>query len=374
MACLLLAFGAAGCAANPAGHVRTYYIAADEVDWNYAPGGRNQMMGMPFDAYQRIFTVRAAHRIGSVYRKAVYREYTDATFRTLKPRPSDQRYLGILGPIIHAEVGDTIKVVFKNNASRPYSIHPHGVLYAKADEGSAYNDGSTGASKLGGAVPPGSTYTYTWEVPERAGPGPDDPSSVVWLYHSHAEDQKDVDSGLVGAIIITARGMARADGTPKDVDREFVALYNMFDENQSWYLDRNIAKYAPAVKTAEKSEEIPVDLSGDYSLTGSGFADSNFKFTINGYLYADGPMMTMKRGERVRWYLLTLGNGINFHTPHWHGNTVLWDKQRTDVIALSPAQMVTADMVPDNPGIWLFHCHVADHMRAGMSALYQVLP
>ena len=47
-------------------------------------------------------------------------------------------HLGILGPVLPAEVGDTIKVVFKNNASRPYSIHPHGVFYAKDSEGAAY--------------------------------------------------------------------------------------------------------------------------------------------------------------------------------------------------------------------------------------------
>jgi FtsP/CotA-like multicopper oxidase with cupredoxin domain len=35
--------------------------------------------------------------------------------------------------------------------------------------------------------------------------------------------------------------------------------------------------------------------------------------------------------------------------------------------------MKVADMVPDNPGIWLFHCHVEDHMMAGMSALYEVV-
>jgi hephaestin len=371
----LLVAGLVGCSASaPQGQTRTYYIAADEVDWNYAPSGTDQMMGMPFSAYQSAFTRQGPHHIGSVYRKALYREYTDATFRALKPRPEDQAYLGILGPIIHAEVGDTIKVVFKNNASRPYSMHPHGVLYAKDSEGSAYGDGTAGASKIGGAVPPGATYTYTWQVPERAGPGPNDPSSVVWLYHSHVEDQKDVDAGLVGAIIVTARGMARRDGTPRDVDREFVALFNMFDENQSWYLDRNIAKYAPAVKGQEKGLEIPVDLDGQYSLVGTAFADANEKYTINGYLYANGPRMVMRRGERVRWYLMTIGNGINFHTPHWHGNTVLWNKQRTDVVALAPAQMTSADMIPDNPGIWLFHCHVAEHMRAGMSAFYQVLP
>lgn len=45
----------------------------------------------------------------------------------------------------------------------------------------------------------------------------------------------------------------------------------------------------------------------------------------------------------------------------------------TDVVTLAPAQMVTADMWPDNPGTWLFHCHISEHMEAGMGALYQVL-
>jgi hephaestin len=36
--------------------------------------------------------------------------------------------------------------------------------------------------------------------------------------------------------------------------------------------------------------------------------------------------------------------------------------------------MITADMVPDAPGIWLYHCHVSDHMLAGMVARYEVKP
>ncbi|MBV8594773.1 MAG: multicopper oxidase domain-containing protein [Candidatus Eremiobacteraeota bacterium] len=353
--------------------VRTYYVAADEVTWDYAPSGIDQITGLPFGMMETPYVVRAPHRIGRLYRKAIYREYTDSSFRTIKPRAANDRYLGILGPIIHAEVGDTIKVVFKNNATRPYSMHPHGVLYKKDSEGVAYR-GSTSAERMGGAVPPGATYTYTWEVPERAGPGPNDPSSVVWFYHSHVDDQKDTESGLIGAIVVTARGMARPDGTPKDVDREFVTLFDIFNENQSWYLQHNIDTYAPLVKGPIKAEAIPLDEQGAFTLNGSGFVDTNFKFTINGYLYGNGPLMTMKKGDRVRWYVLAFGNGFNFHTPHWHGNTVLAANQRTDVLNLAPAQMMTVDMVPDNPGTWLYHCHVSDHMHAGMSALYQVDP
>jgi len=39
-----------------------------------------------------------------------------------------------------------------------------------------------------GVVDPGDTFTYTWTVPERAGPLPNGPSSMVWLYHSHANE------------------------------------------------------------------------------------------------------------------------------------------------------------------------------------------
>jgi hypothetical protein len=41
--------------------------------------------------------------------------------------------------------------------------------------------------------------------------------------------------------------------------------------------------------------------------------------------------------------------------------------------AIGPAQIVTADMVPDKVGTWMFHCHVDDHMKGGMQTLYRVL-
>ena len=46
--------------------------------------------------------------------------------------------------------------------------------------------------------------------------------------------------------------------------------------------------------------------------------------------------------------------------------------RRTDVLAVTSAQMETADMVPDAPGIWLYHCHISDHMLAGMVTRYEV--
>lgn len=354
--------------------VRTYYVAADEVEWNYIPGDINRMTGKPFEGYAKLQVERGKHRIGSAYRKAIYREYSDATFTKLKPRPPEWEHLGLLGPVLRGEVGDTIKVVFRNNGSHPYSMHPHGVFYLKASEGALYHDGVAMPDKKGAAVPPGETFTYEWLVPERAGPGPADPSSVVWLYHSHVDEPKDVNSGLVGALVITAKGKAKADGSPKDVDREFVSLFNVFDENQSWYLDHNIEAYAGDPKGTEKLEVHPATPDGAFSVAGTGFADVNLKFSINGYLFGTMPMMTMKKGERVRWYIMTVGEGVNFHTPHWHGNVVVQDGKHTDVVSIAPAQMLSVDMVPDNPGVWMYHCHVSEHMNVGMMAHFEVLP
>lgn len=50
-----------------------------------------------------------------------------------------------LGPVIKAEVGERIRVTFRNNASRPFSIQPHGVSYRKSDEGARYGAASRGA-------------------------------------------------------------------------------------------------------------------------------------------------------------------------------------------------------------------------------------
>ena len=74
----------------------------------------------------KVYTEKGPKRIGHVYYKALYREYTDGSFKTMKSHPD---YLGFLGPILRAEVGERIKVVFKNMATRNYSVHPHGVFY-----------------------------------------------------------------------------------------------------------------------------------------------------------------------------------------------------------------------------------------------------
>ena len=341
---------------------RTYYVAAEEVTWDYAPTGMDRIRGGPAEGVGQLILTSGEDRIGRVYRKAVYREYTDSTFTTRKERSPEWEHLGYLGPVIRGVVGDTIRVVFRNLASRPYSVHPHGVFYTKDSEGALYDDGTQGTDKADDGVPPGGTHTYVWPVPERAGPAPMEGSSVMWMYHSHVEEPRDVNAGLMGAMLITRREAARADGTPADVDREFVVSFAEIDENLSWYYEDNISAYAgnPA--------RVPRNVT---------FADLtyvlNLRETVNGFSYGHLEGLRMRVGERVRWYVFGTSN-FELHAPHWHGQTVIANHMRTDVLSILTMQMVTADMVPDNPGTWLFHCHVAPHLDFGMQALFVVEP
>src|SRR6185369_8179675 len=125
----------------------------------------------------------------------------------------------------------TIKVVFMNKTEtgRSFTVHPHGVFYDKSSEGAPYVSGDPNAFTAGNSVAPGNSFTYTWEVPERAGPGPADGPSVMWMYHSHVNEPKDENTGMIGPMIIYKKGDMKAVGAV-GIDREFVVLFKVNDE------------------------------------------------------------------------------------------------------------------------------------------------
>jgi len=310
--CFIFCFASSCLAAT-----RHYYIAAEDVPWNYAPSGTNLLTATP---------IRQPWSVKLEWQKTRFIEYTDDTFTTKKPQPE---WLGILGPVIRAEVGDEVVVDFYNRAHLGHDMHPHGLRYDKDNEGSFYIPFGKGDR-----VAPGRKFTYHWFANAMSGPGPGQPSSIVWWYHSHIEPAIEINAGLLGPIIVTAKGKAKPDGSPKDVDREFVTSFMVFDE--------------------------------------MGGKPAGQFYSINGFVFGNLPGLVMKQGDRVRWHLLGMGNDIDLHTPHWHGETVSEGQLHTDVVELLPGSMKTVDMLADNPGVWMFHCHVEDHMEAGMMAVYTI--
>ena len=118
---------------------RHYFIAAEDVSWDYAPSKRDLIHGshipMPWGQQTQ-------------WPKTRFIEYTDSSFSVRTPQPE---WLGILGPVIRAEVGDTIVVEFLNRSIRVHNIHPHGLRYDKSSEGAHYVASGPGSLVLSGA-------------------------------------------------------------------------------------------------------------------------------------------------------------------------------------------------------------------------------
>ena len=83
-----------------------------------------------------------------------------------------------------------------------FLIFPPPSSCSKQNEGSDYNDGTSGASKSDNAIESGKQFKYIWQVPERAGPGTNGPRCTTWAYYSDVNPIKDTNSGLVGPLVI----------------------------------------------------------------------------------------------------------------------------------------------------------------------------
>ncbi|CAH2246886.1 ceruloplasmin [Pelobates cultripes] len=334
---------------------RTYYIAIREILWDYAPSERNIISGNTIadDEHASTFLLRDTNRIGRIYKKAVYQQYTDDSYTVEVKKPD---WLGFLGPIIKAEVGDTLIVNLKNFASRTYSLHPHGVQYTKENEGASYPDNNPDSLKKSAAVKPGESFTYTWEAVTDQGPTAENEACVTRVYHSHVDGPMDVYSGLVGPMLVCKTGQMK-EADEKDFD-EFILMFSVIDENLSWYLDENIKTFCTDPDSVDKEDE--------------DFKESNKMHCINGYMFGNLPGLSMCNNKQVKWYLFGMGNEIDIHAAYFHGQVLTQQRYRVDTISLFPATMVQGEMLTNNIGKWLLSCQVNDHLEGGMQAIYEV--
>lgn len=217
------------------------------------------------------------------------------------------------GPTIHVRQGDTLRVVFTNHLPAPTTIHWHGMNVPAA------MDGTPGFSQA--PVPPGQSFIYQFVV-RQAG---------TYIYHTHVDDLNQLDRGLYGAVVVEPR---TPSGPPPD--RDYLMLIS------SWKV----------------------------------FSSTENYFSINGKSYPLGKPFVVKPGQRVRIREIDI-SGTEFHTMHTHGHhfqVVAFDgqpvapnaRQMMDSVTLGPGETRDIEFVADaQPGTWMFHCHVADHMMNG---------
>nr|8FDG_A Chain A, Coagulation factor V [Homo sapiens] len=327
------------------GNRRNYYIAAEEISWDYS------------EFVQRETDIEDSDDIpeDTTYKKVVFRKYLDSTFTKRDPRGEYEEHLGILGPIIRAEVDDVIQVRFKNLASRPYSLHAHGLSYEKSSEGKTYEDDSPEWFKEDNAVQPNSSYTYVWHATERSGPESPGSACRAWAYYSAVNPEKDIHSGLIGPLLICQKGILHKDSNmPVDM-REFVLLFMTFDEKKSWYYEK-------------KSRS-------SWRLTSSEMKKSHEFHAINGMIYSL-PGLKMYEQEWVRLHLLNIGGSQDIHVVHFHGQTLLENgnkQHQLGVWPLLPGSFKTLEMKASKPGWWLLNTEVGENQRAGMQTPFLIM-
>jgi FtsP/CotA-like multicopper oxidase with cupredoxin domain len=91
------------------------------------------------------------------------------------------------------------------------------------------------------------------------------------------------------------------------------------------------------------------------------------------------PLLTLERG---RTYVLGLDNDTAWNHPiHLHGHSfrvITRDGRPTpyrewqDTVGMGPHERVDIAFVADNPGDWMFHCHILEHMIGGMMGVIRV--
>jgi manganese oxidase len=248
----------------------------------------------------------------STYRALAYRPMTEGFAAPLGPAT-------IPGPTLTAEVGDVLVVHFRNNDTKtrqPLTMHPHGVRYNPEYDGTYLGR----HTRAGGFIAPGDEFTYQWEcVPGSLG---------AWPYHDHGPNHTlNLFRGLFGAVVIRERGAKVPD-----------VSYDLF------------------------LHSLPPNITG---------LPANFQ-CINGRSYAGNtPTLRAHTGQDVE--INVFGMDSMFHTFHIHGHR--WHDTAgapVDNPGFGPNETVTARFVEDNPGRWLYHCHVFTHQDMGMAGWYLV--
>ncbi|XP_059002855.1 coagulation factor V [Mustela lutreola] len=324
------------------GNRKYYYIAAEEISWDYSKFAQSEDIDDDPE--------------NTIYKKVVFRKYLDSTFTKRDPLGEYEEHLGILGPIIRAEVDDVIQVRFKNLASRPYSLHAHGLSYEKSSEGKTYEDDSPEWFKEDNAVQPNSSYTYVWHATTRSGPESPGSACRAWAYYSAVNPEKDIHSGLIGPLLICEKGVLDKSNTPMDM-REFVLLFMIFDEKKSWYYEKKTQSPRP------------------WRLASSEVKNSHEFHAINGMIY-NLPGLRMYEQEWVRLHLLNMGSSQDIHVVHFHGQTLLENGTRQHqrgVWPLLPGSFKTLEMKASKAGWWLLDTEVGENQRAGMQAPFLII-
>jgi FtsP/CotA-like multicopper oxidase with cupredoxin domain len=227
------------------------------------------------------------------------------------------------GPEIRVPYGQKVRVVVTNRLPEPTAVHWHGIAVPNA------MDGVPGVTQK--PIAPDDSFTYEF----RAVPTAKSSKGGSFMYHSHFDEDRQVGLGLSAPFVI------EPPAAPS-YDLERTVLLG------EWNLDPRTGATRP-----------PMQMEGSFP---------NY-FTINGKAFPATEPIAVRRGERV---LLRVIGGMQFsHPMHLHGMSFqvvakdgapLAQPYEADVVDVAPGERYDLLFTADQPGKWVFHCHIGHHL------------
>jgi plastocyanin len=225
-------------------------------------------------------------------------------------------YNGVVpAPQILLDSGDKIQVRLVNNLPMGTDIHWHGVRTPNDQDGVAPITQAL-------VEPNGGTFTYEFTADEDA----------IGMYHAHNHAQVQVISGMFGVIRIGE------DPLPRGVT---VSGVNIPED-------------------LEIAVELPMILN-DAGPIG---------YSINGKSFPATEPLVVDQGE---WVSVTYYNeGLQIHPMHLHQfPQLVYAKDGvpldvpywTDTLNVSPGERFSVIFRADDPGTWVWHCHILTHVE-----------
>ncbi|HEY8547044.1 MAG TPA: multicopper oxidase domain-containing protein [Acidimicrobiales bacterium] len=217
------------------------------------------------------------------------------------------------GPQIQLEVGDKVEIVLHNELPMGTDLHLHGINVPNSMDGVAPI-----TQEL---IEPGESFTYEFTTDEPA----------VAMYHAHHHGQMQVPNGLLGTVMV---GDVRLPtGTVSD-------------------------EVIPA--DLQISQEIPMVLN-DAGVIG---------YSLNGKSFPATEPVTAKTGD---WVLIHYFNeGTQIHPMHLHQfDQIVVAKDGypidhpyvADTVNVAPGERYSVLVQLDEPGTWVWHCHILPHVE-----------
>lgn len=173
------------------------------------------------------------------------------------------------------------------------------------------------------------------------------PSSGAWPIHAVAEGK----DGSALAVLRTSDSEATA--APNVGNRLAEHDRRLFDDTTAK------ATESAALKGGRPSRSIKLALTGGMM---------SYAWGINGRAFGKHKPVEIEEGERVQ--LVLRNETMMVHPMHLHGHTFALPGERgarKDTVLVYPGTIVSVDLLADNPGQWMLHCHNTYHLEAGMA-------